>query len=286
MAFPLALVLLSQTQQFVPNVAPGHVVLSFAWSKDGKRLAYCDGNIDPKKFDPAKIHPSVVEVDGTNRRTFDPVAFSADFAPDGKSLLLGTAEGKMHTLSLLDLATKAVKRFTDGPADSSGFYSPDGQTIIFNSERGDDLQVYSMNADGTGAHALTQGPGKAYNPMWSMDGKSVVYYRELGDRKDQVYVINADGTGEKHLSDSAAHNFYPAFLADGSVSFTYFVAPSSGTIHIVGMDGRLIRKFPIPTSRLVWSPDGTKAAFIGGGFPASALYVSNADGSNPVKVSE
>jgi hypothetical protein len=57
-------------------------------------------------------------------------------------------------------------------------WSPDGARIAFSTNRDGDLEVYVMNADGSGVANLTRNPGTdegwAY-PTWSPDGGSIAY---------------------------------------------------------------------------------------------------------------
>ncbi len=58
------------------------------------------------------------------------------------------------------------------------FFSPDGKRVIFRSDRKkkDHLQLYVINADGTGERALTDDPNWVYwAPYWYKDGKHIIY---------------------------------------------------------------------------------------------------------------
>ena len=60
------------------------------------------------------------------------------------------------------LATKGVHLGVDAlPA-----WSPDGSRIAFNSDRGDYLEIYVMNADGSGQTSLTDNSGSDRSPSW------------------------------------------------------------------------------------------------------------------------
>ncbi len=73
-----------------------------------------------------------------------------------------------------------------------------------------------MNIDGSNIKALTTDNTLAfYNPIWSPDGKKIVYYVEKGDNKDQIWTMNADGSDQKLLTNNIGHNFYPSWSADG-----------------------------------------------------------------------
>jgi Tol biopolymer transport system component len=142
----------------------------------------------------------------------------------------------------IDLAKKAL---TDNDAyDAECAYSPDGQWIVFTSNRaGDptpppstqpqpdpaaankDLELYAMRADGTNVVRLTSAPGYDGGPFFSPDGKRLIY---RSDRKNnnllQVFVADLvfDGAGnvsgvanERQLTDDANVNWGPYWHPDG-----------------------------------------------------------------------
>ena len=53
--------------------------------------------------------------------------------------------------------------------------SPDGKRIVFPSARDGDLDIYLMNADGTGAAKLTDDASYNYGAEWSPDGSMIAF---------------------------------------------------------------------------------------------------------------
>jgi Tol biopolymer transport system component len=91
------------------------------------------------------------------------------------------------------------RRVWSGPGSAdSPTWSPDGGTIAFVSI-GSRSDIYVVNADGNGEHALTSGPGNSLSPRWSPDGKSIAFERLRGN-SSQVFTVRADGTGERQLT--------------------------------------------------------------------------------------
>jgi dipeptidyl aminopeptidase/acylaminoacyl peptidase len=93
-------------------------------------------------------------------------------------------------------------------------WSPDGKKMAFtirpSTNNVNNLDVYVINADGTGKTNLTNTKSvQETYPSWSPDGKRIAYTREgLGSSRHDLYVMNADGTGRTRLAASAA---YPSF---------------------------------------------------------------------------
>ena len=66
--------------------------------------------------------------------------------------------------------------------------------FAFVSNRDGNGEIYTMNADGTGADQHHQQPGSDVDPAWSPDGTKIAFTTNR-DGNDEIYVMNADGTG-------------------------------------------------------------------------------------------
>jgi Tol biopolymer transport system component len=113
-----------------------------------------------------------------------------------------------------------------------------------NNLNSDSLDLYRVNADGTGLQNLTGHLAQYGSLSSSPDGRKVVFQSDRGTPGvSHVWVMNSNGTGIKQLTTPYSHS---------------------------------------PR----WSPDGARIAFMMGGTDGMHVYVANADGSNPIKVSE
>ncbi|WP_020472165.1 TolB family protein [Zavarzinella formosa] len=186
------------------RVSPGVGRTTCAYfTVDGKRIIFASSHLDPdaKKHQEEEIKQREEDKKkGVRRR------YSWDFDAYMDIFEADLDGGNMKNLT----NTKGY--------DAEGSFSPDGKQIVFCSNRGGDLQLYIMNADGTGARQLTKAPN-CYNggPFFSPDGKKVIF---RSDRKEkdrlQLYVINADGTGEKALTDNDKWVYWaPYWYQDG-----------------------------------------------------------------------
>jgi TolB protein len=106
--------------------------------------------------------------------------------------------------------------------------SPDGKKIVFTSMRGGDLDIYLMNADGTGVQRLTTHKGYDGGPFFSWDGRTIVYrsYHPKTDeeikeydsllaqglvkpRRAELFVMGADGSNQRQVTSNGAANWAP-----------------------------------------------------------------------------
>ena len=129
---------------------------------------------------------------------------------------------------------KIVKQLTKGPGyNAEATLSADGKKIVFTSSRDGDLEIYTMNPDGSGARRLTHTVGYDGGPFFSADGKWIVYrahhptaagdvarYKSLLGRElvepmlMDLYVMRADGSEQRAVTHLGGASFAPFFFPD------------------------------------------------------------------------
>ncbi|MEO5589255.1 MAG: protein kinase [Gemmatimonadaceae bacterium] len=81
--------------------------------------------------------------------------------------------------------------------------SRDGRWIVFDSDRAGVMQIFRMSADGRAVQQLTHGSNPSFKPMFSPDGKEVVYHTILKGLR-RVFVLGASGGKPVQVSPGAA----------------------------------------------------------------------------------
>ena len=178
-------------------------------------------------------------------------------------------------------------------------WSPDGSRIAFTSDRDGSVDIYVMNADGSGVTRLTNDAAWSLIPAWSPDGSRIAFTSSRGDSLE-IRVMRADGSGVTRLTGGSEWNdASPAWSPDGSrIAFqsdrgTYDSDPDTYDnfqIHVMNADGsgvtRLTRDSDWDDGFPAWSPDGSRIAFASDradGFNYQ-VYVMNADGSGVTRL--
>lgn len=118
--------------------------------------------------------------------------------------------------------------------------SPDGKQIVFN-YKGD---IYVVNSEGGRARQLTSNPAYDSDPIWTPDGKSIVFssYRE---RSKDIFIMPAEGGTPVRLTTHPGNETPLAVLEDGSILFkaniqqdaSYGDFPGNAQLYIIGKDG-------------------------------------------------
>ena len=93
----------------------------------------------------------------------------------------------------------AVTRLTDSPAvDASPSWSPDGQHIVFMSNRDGTWDLYLVNSDGSGLERLTRNPANDGLATWAPDGTYLAFVSDRGGRW-AIWAIRPDGSDLRKL---------------------------------------------------------------------------------------
>ena len=83
--------------------------------------------------------------------------------------------------------------------NSAPEWSPDGQKIVFDSNRDGKLEIYVMDADGSNVQRLTHNDKTDSRPAWSPDGQRIVF-NSSRDGNLEIYVMDADGGNVERLT--------------------------------------------------------------------------------------
>ena len=140
-----------------------------SWSPDGSRILFYSDR------DGGGIY--VMEADGSDqtRLTDHPTDASASWSPDGGRIAFVSERDLTTPVAFSELGQgeiyvmnadgSNITRLTDNPdADLWPSWSPDGQQILFLSER-DGGGIYVMDSDGMNQRRLTDGDGPAWSPV-------------------------------------------------------------------------------------------------------------------------
>ncbi|MFC2153322.1 TolB family protein [Actinomycetota bacterium] len=192
----------------------------------------------------------------------------------------------------------SVVQGVDAPSAGATVPGEDGR-IAYVSEVDGDLEIYSVNPDGsdpvnlTNAHTTASGPIDDHDPAWSPDGRRIAFTRSVMDPDADepeivsgVWVMDADGSDQALLIPDARS---PTWSPDGKSIAYVAVGPANatdqteliGVIDLVTQDSRFVTspgtvssdyKTVITADRSpVWSPDGTTIYFTRFGCPATPI---------------
>jgi len=135
--------------------------------------------------------------------------------------------------------------------------SAEGRKIVFTSSRGGDLDIYTMNPDGSGVKQLTHELGYDGGPTFSPDAQWIVYRAHHPQGADEIaryksllasdlvsplemdlYVMRADGSDNRQITHLPGASFAPAFYPDsGHIIFSSnYEKPTSSEFELYTVD--------------------------------------------------
>lgn len=165
--------------------------------------------------------------------------------------------------------------------------SADGKKIVFTSSRDGDLDIYTMNPDGSNVRRLTRTLGYDGGPFFSPDGRWIVYRAHHPTAPDEVaryksllahdlvaplqmdlYVMRADGSEQRQITRLGEASFAPSFFPDSRriiFASNYESAGSSlFALYTVDRDGEHLERVTFAggfDAFPMFSPDGKKLVF-------------------------
>jgi Tol biopolymer transport system component/predicted Ser/Thr protein kinase len=260
-------------------------VHSAAWSPDGKRIAYCQGNAIFLAGSDGSEPKRLVSTDGTPTRI--------RWSPDGSILRFTLDNPQINSRSLWQASADGsnlhplLPGWNNPSNECCGRWTPDGKYFVFQSRREGTANIWALREKAglfrPASHdpvRLTTGPMNTGDPVPSRDGKKlfvegwqprgelVRYDAKSGQFAPYLSGISAWGLDFSPDSEWVAYNDY----ADGAM----WRSKVDGT-------QKLQLTFPPMQAYLPrWSPDGKQLAFFGHppGEP-SQIYVISAAGGSP-----
>lgn len=154
-------------------------------------------------------------------------------------------------------------------------WSPDGSRIAFYSRRRGWSQIWVVPAEGGEPHRLTNVAADNEDLQWSPDGRRIAYTSIRGDDllSSDIFCVDLETGTERCLTDTpGCFDGAPAWSPDGSR--IAFLSDRDGWIHVYLMDadGRECRRITdgecedgwpnLGRGYLLWSPDGSRLAFV------------------------
>lgn len=243
-------------------------VLSPSWSKGGKYIIYTSflyWKTTQKRSGSLILYN---RLNKTRRVVSKQKAahLGSDFFPDGKNILLSVFLGRGYMdiarMSLIDGSITPITFGPNGSINVEPVVHPTGKKILFSSDRGGEVMLYSMGINGKNIRPLTWQGSYNSTPDYSPDGKQIIFSGFSNGRFD-IFIMNSDGsklrrlTSVKKANNSWFHNESPSFSPDGR--YIVFTSNRTGNYQLYIMNLSNFRVTRITTDSYnykspKWSP--------------------------------
>jgi len=290
----------NNSADYSPAFSPDGTKITFISWRDGDGAVYImnsDGS-DQRRLSAPNPHPLEYE-DVWSR-----------FTPDGKRIAAMRDYNRLYRTVFFPVNGGSEELFTVGDCDglvgdAGGAYcvefSPDGRMVAFSldiPEDGLDQELWTANADGSGAHLLTKDCDLNYS--FSPDSKQIVHsvYLENGQH---IFISNSDGSKHRQLTGGIGNDHSPKFSPDGKriiyVSRVNDDAPcfrsDTSVICVMDINGNgchSLTNTDLFADSPAFTPDGTKIVFLAetkvDDVVKSFVYVMNSDGTQLHRILE
>ena len=191
--------------------------------------------------------------------------------------------GNVDTYSILPDRSDLRQITRSEAAETSPAVSRDGQMLAYEREG----EIWVVQTSGAGATRLVANPNPADplgSPAWSPDRQQVAFVQN-----NQIWMYSYAGGATSQLTSDGFVYDAPNYSPDGSriVCHSWQGSPDSSIYVLNVNDGSVIDSFtshPGSESVPVYSPDGTRIAFVRTGSVDTGIYVMQSDGTGVVRV--
>ena len=191
-------------------------------------------------------------------------------SPSGRQLALHTADGTGRAVWIDDLTGAAsMRRLTFQGANDKPTWTPDGQRIVFSSDREGGNGLFWQRADGSGSAerlAKAEEGTALQSEAWSPDGKTLILVRGPGPLTEASRCWAPTGSRLRSLRTYASNS---SLSPDGRW-LAYFAQEPGRTL----MEGYeiYVQPFPLTGAKYLvssrgaldplWSPDGKQLFYL------------------------
>ncbi len=194
------------------------------------------------------------------------------YPPDGEEIVFSSTRGGHLDLWSISVATGAVRRLTDHPAeDFDPAFTADGKHIIWSSNRTGHFEIWMGNRDGSDARQVTRDGVDAENATATRDGQWIVY-ASSNPAHQGLWKIRPDGSQATLLAPGDCN--LPEVSPDGQFAVCNSVTAGG---HVLLKVRRVADGAPAPfeiallvrdakagasVGRSRWIPDGRALVFV------------------------
>ena len=189
-----------------------------AWSPDGRWIAF-DSNRT------GRYHIYKIEPDGENLQQLTHEGwdnYNAAWSPDSQFIAFGSFRSGIY---IMDADGENPRRLPNQPRRGQvPSWSPDGKQIAFSDMTLEakrdillmpDRNIYTVNVDGSDLRQRTRHPADDLAPVWSPDGKSIVYYSVWNEKSDIYLIEGGLGRHGGQLTRHPAEDKHPTWVPKG-----------------------------------------------------------------------
>ncbi|MDX1582289.1 MAG: hypothetical protein R3338_01690, partial [Thermoanaerobaculia bacterium] len=250
-----------------------------SWSPDGSEVYFVSEELnDPTSRSSISTISKVAVGTGTVETVFEGDAMQPMVSPNAKRIAYwglpddGGGQRDIYTVALTGDPATVVPATADLPLDWNPVWEPDGQAILFASDRGGTMNVWRLAIDEESGEPKGDPEPVGVPATWagrismSRDGSAIVWESKL--RTQEVWMGRLDEAGatfqmdrEPVLSGSMLIRTAEPSPTGDTIAFT---SDGNEDVYVVNADGTDLRQLTNDSARdrgASWAPDGSRIYF-------------------------
>jgi Tol biopolymer transport system component len=254
------------------DLAPERPCLSgLAWSGDGRHLVFAWSEDLLAGLASSAAPMSMQDVrSGATRDLFWTrdtlllqIGTRIDVAGPGRVVFstINTAQS-LREVTVDGDSSDGQRTLTSGSSvDRQPVYAPDGETILFSSNRGGNLDLWTINTRTGAVLQLTDDEARDWDPAYTADGRQILWSSDRGGNLE-IWMANADGSGARQVSSDGVDAENPGASPDGDWIVYMTSNPDKAGMWKVRSDGsEATQLYAGPAFIPEFSPDGRYVTF-------------------------
>lgn len=228
-------------------------IMSPAWSRDGKRIAYVSFENQH-----AAIYIEDVATGSRYRVSeFKGINGAPAWSPDGRKLALVLSKSGSPNIYMMDLASRQLTQLThDYYINTEPSWSPNGNNLIFTSNRSGNPQIYQLNLATKAITRVSYDGSYNARASYTPDGNHIT----MLNRESGLYnigILDLDTGVFRVLTNSSSDSESPSMAPNGSMVLFGTLYNGRSVLGMVATDGGVQIRLPGRNGEVqdpAWSP--------------------------------
>jgi len=164
--------------------------------------------------------------------------FKGTFSPTGDFIALAASPRDKADIYLANLDGSNIRKIISGGMNTDLDFSPDGNSIVFVSDRDGDEDLYLYDVATKETRILAENSAQDFAPSFAPDGGEVVFVSNMDNLHQwEIYAINIKTGRTRRLTDNQYWDGFPRFSANGQSIVFSSKRDGSEDIYVMRRDG-------------------------------------------------